>query len=448
MNKNFLLTVPVLLAACSSEMQKEDLAKPNIIYVMVDDMGYGDLGCYGQEIIKTPHIDKMASEGMRFTQCYSGSPVSAPARSTLMTGQHTGHTTVRGNRSQVPGPYQNPKRIPLNSEDVTLAEVLKQNGYITGMFGKWGLGENQTPGEPNEQGFDEWFGFLNQKRAHWHFPEYLWENKDTVWFEGNGYPNTNIFAHNLFTERALDFIEQNKDTSFFLYLPYTLPHDAFVIPEEDYKQHQNKDWSDQEKVYAGMIERIDEDMGRLLSKIKDLGLDSNTMIFFCSDNGAAHRYDGLFDSSGELKGRKRDMYEGGIKVPMIVRMPAFIPAGEVSDYPWYFPDVMPTLVDMIKVNVPENIDGKSILPLLKGERLSPDNRFMYWEFHEGGFAQAVRWKNWKAVRFEMNDIVELYDLSNDVAEKKNVAKQHPEVVEKIMDYFQNSARTDSEYWKP
>jgi len=412
---------------------------------MVDDMGYGDLGCYGQKIIKTPNIDKMAAEGIRFTNCYSGSPVSAPSRSTLMTGQHTGHTTVRGNKGQVPSPYPDSDRVPLNSEDTTIAEVMKNAGYITGMFGKWGLGESKTTGEPNDQGFDEWFGFLNQKLAHCHFPDFLWSNKDTFRLEGNDNNGKSIFAHDLFTERAMNFIDKNKDTSFFLYLPYTLPHDEFVIPEKDYRQHIDKQWSQREKVYAGMVERIDADMGKIAMKLKQLGIDSNTIVFFCSDNGAANRYDELFASSGSLKGRKRNMYEGGIRVPMIVRMPGVVPAGLVSDYPWYFPDVMPTVAELANAVVPKNIDGISISSLLKGEELPLSNRFMYWEFHEGQFAQAVRWRNWKAVRFSSADTIELYNLEADEAEEHNIANQNPEVVKEVMTYLKN-ARTVSKYW--
>lgn len=435
------------LVSCVSHTKEKETRLPNIIFVMTDDLGYGDLGCYGQEIIKTPHIDKMASEGMRFTRCYSGSPVCAPARSTLMTGLHTGHTTVRGNLSQVPTAYANPYRIPLNAQDVTVAEVLKKAGYVTGMFGKWGLGECGTSGEPNDQGFDDWFGYLNQKRAHSHFPDFLWHNKDTVWLETHKGQNHATFSHDLFTERALDFINRNRDTTFFLYMPYTLPHAEFSIPKKDYQQFMDKNWSMKEKVLAGMVERIDADMGRLFNRLKELKLDSNTIVFFCSDNGAAERFDGLFNSSGPLKGRKRDVYEGGIRVPMIVRMPGLVPANKVCDYPWYFPDVLPTLADLARVGVPENLDGISIAPLLRGENMTPHNRFMYWEFHEGSFAQAVQWNNWKAVRFGSSDTLELYDLSRDEAETSNLADQHPQVVEMILDYLR-LARTESKYWSP
>ncbi|MFW6222235.1 MAG: sulfatase-like hydrolase/transferase, partial [Bacteroidota bacterium] len=278
----------------------------------------------------------------------------------------------------------------------------------------------------------------------------LWDNQDTFWLEGNDRcckGKTTTFAHDLFTQRALNFIDKNKDTSFFLYVPYTLPHGGFIIPEEEYAQFDDKDWSDQQKVYAGMIERIDKDMGLLFDALKEYGIDSNTLVFFCSDNGAANRYEGLFNSSGALKGRKRDMYEGGIRVPMIVRMPGLVPAGEVSDHPWYFPDVMPTLAEITGASLPDNIDGISIAPLLKGENLPSGNRFMYWEFHEGQFAQAARWKNWKAVRYEMSDTLELYNLSKDLAEDNNIAKDHPEITKKMIEYL-NTERTESKYWKP
>lgn len=447
-----------LLASCTGEKTIEDQAEevkrnPNIIFVMVDDMGYGDLGCYGQQVIKTPNIDQLALEGIRFTNCYSGSPVCAPARSTLMTGQHTGHTTVRGNKSPVPIPEElssNPVRVPLNSEDVTVAEVLKDAGYVTGITGKWGLGEPGSVGVPNKQGFDEWLGFLNQKRAHDHFPDYFWHNQDTLWLEGNDdeFDQSNVtFSHNLFTEFALNFIEANQDTTFFLYLPYCLPHDHYHIPEEDLVEFKDEDWTEEEKVHAAMVSKIDQDMGKLMEKLKNLKLDENTMVFFCSDNGAARRWDGRFDSSGQLRGRKRDMYEGGIRTPMIVRMPGSIPAGVESDYPWYFPDVLPTLAEVAGAKEPDDIDGISVLPEIMEQSMPQRDRFMYWEFHEGGFYQAIRWKNWKAVKNEIDGRLELYDLTTDRAEQNDISATNPDVVEKIETYL-TTARTESDYWNP
>ncbi|WP_044239112.1 arylsulfatase [Flexithrix dorotheae] len=452
---NLFTGIFLVLSACSSpkEQPLKIVSKPNVIFVMVDDLGYGDLGSFGQQVVPTPNLDEMAAEGIRFTNCYSGSPVCAPARSTLMTGMHTGHTTVRGNKSQVPVPAElsgNPGRVPLNPEDITIAEVLKDAGYVTGITGKWGLGEPGSVGVPNEQGFDQWLGYLNQKRAHDHFIDYFWHNKDTLWLEGNdaAFNKSNVtFSHNLFTDFALDFIENNKDTSFFLYLPYCLPHDHYHISDEDLVNFKDKDWTENEKVYAAMVAKIDRDMGHIMTKIADLGLDENTMIFFCSDNGAARRWEGRFDSSGKLRGRKRDMYEGGIRTPMIVRMPGKVPAGVVSDYPWYFPDVLPTLAAFTGGSTPEGIDGINVLPEILGQDLPETERFMYWEFHEGGFFQAVRWKNWKAVREGLEGKLELYDLANDEAEQNNISAENPEVVKTIENYLL-TARTKSPYWNP
>ena len=425
--------------------------KPNVIFVMVDDMGYGDLGSYGQQVHQTPNLDKMAAEGRRFTNVYAGSPVCAPSRSTLMTGLHTGHTTVRGNFAQAPVPNSPTEgRVPLNDSDYTLAEMFKGVGYVTGITGKWGLGEPTTEGHPNEQGFDEWLGFLNQRRAHDHFADYIWRNQDTLFLEGNdpAFDQSNVtFTHDLFTDFALDFIKQQKDTNFFLYVPYCLPHDHYHIPEPALEPFDSLDWTENEKVYAAMIARIDRDMGRMFSKLKELGLDENTMVFFCSDNGAAQRWEGRFDSSGKLRGRKRDMYEGGIRTPMIVRMPGTVPAGTESDYPWYFPDVLPTLAAFVNGKAPNGLDGQSVLPEILGNEMPLSERFMYWEFHEKAFFQAVRWKNWKGVRKGMDGDLELYDLATDPEETNNVSDGHPGITEKLTNYL-DTARTESPYWNP
>ncbi|MEM1137737.1 MAG: arylsulfatase [Bacteroidota bacterium] len=439
----------IFILSCGKQTikQPEELpnTKPNIIFIMVDDLGYGDLGSFGQKEIKTPAIDKMAIEGTRFTHVYAGSPVCAPSRSTLMTGQHTGHTKVRGNTSAIEIPeLPLPKRIPLAKEDVTIAELLKMKGYVTGMFGKWGLGEATTSGEPNAKGFDEWFGFNNQRQAHNHYPEYVWHNRDTFLIEANRNEQQGQHVHELFSEYAFKFLEMNKDTSFFMYLPYTLPHDKFHATDEFKALYTDKNWTEQAQTYAAMISMVDADVKRLMEKLKEYGITEKTLVFFCSDNGAANRYDGVFDSSGKLKGRKRDMYEGGIRTPMITWMPGTVPAGKVSDYPWYFPDVLPTICEFTKIQAPKNIDGISVLPALLGEEIPESDRFMYWEFHEKQFAQAVRWKNWKAVKVDGNPL-EIYDLSVDEGEKNNIADTQPEIVEKFNTYLA-TARTPSIYW--
>ena len=304
-----VVAASLFIASCD---KAPEVARPNIIFIMADDLGYGDLGSFGQKVIQTPNLDQMAKEGLRFTHCYAGSTVCAPSRSVLMTGKHTGHTTVRGNFGKygVVGLGGGEGRVPLEADDVTVAEVLKEVGYVTGMTGKWGLGEPDTTGHPNDQGFDEWFGYLNQRKAHTYYPDFIWKHKKKVEFPENSDGKKVTYTHDLFTDFALDFVKRHKDDPFFLYLPYTVPHSAYEIP--DTVPYTDRPWTDDEKVHAAMITRLDRDMGSLFQLLKDLELDEDTIVFFCSDNGAAERWEGRFDSSGSLRGRKRDMYEGGI----------------------------------------------------------------------------------------------------------------------------------------
>ena len=420
-------------------------ARPNIIFVMVDDMGYGDLGCYGGTVIPTPHLDRMAAAGLRFTQCYAGSTVCAPSRSVLMTGQHTGHTTVRGNFGKeggVIGLGGGKGRVPLRAEDVTVAEVLKKVGYTTGVTGKWGLGEPGTSGHPNRQGFDEFFGYLNQRRAHTYYPTFIWRNEKRVALDGNRDGRQAHYTHDMFTDFALRFIRKNKRGPFFLYLAWTIPHAKFEIP--DIEPFANKPWTQQEKVYAAMLTRMDRDMGRLFSHLKELGIDRETVVFFCSDNGAAGRYDGRFDSSGPLRGRKRDMYEGGLRTPMLVRWPGVI-APHTSDLVWYFADVLPTLAELAGASLPTSTDGVSVLPTLRGEEQDLSRRMLYWEYFEAGFQQAARRGDWKVVRPKIGTPLELYEMKSDLGEKENVAALHPDVVAGFERRLA-SVRTPSEAW--
>ena len=421
---------------------------PNIIFILADDLGYHDLGCYGQERIQTRNIDRMAAEGIRFTQCYTGSTICAPSRSVLMTGQHTGHTRVRGNTGKVggvlvtdDGPTQ--RRIPLEPEDFTVAEMLKQAGYATGITGKWGLAEPGTAGVPTRKGFQEWFGYLNQRRAHTYYPPYLWHNEEKVILEGNRDGQQKQYSHDMFTDFALDFIRRNKGEPFFLYLPYTIPHARYEIPSIE--PYGDQPWPDDARVHAAMITRMDRDVGRLMALLKESQIDDQTIVFFCSDNGAAQFWEGIFDSSYPLRGKKGNLYEGGIRTPMIVRWPGRVPSGAVSHQVWYFADFLPTAAGLADVQPPSNIDGVSVLPTLLGEEQNLKGRFLYWEHFGGGFQQAVRVDGWKAIRSGLDKPLELYDLGTDLAEEHNVAAQHPDVVEKIEEHLK-TARTDSECW--
>jgi arylsulfatase A-like enzyme len=447
----FIFTCVVLIAFASTFSAQ---TRPNIIFIQADDLGYGDLSCYGQRKFKTPNIDRLAAEGMRFTQYYAGSTVCAPSRSALMTGQHTGHTRIRGNA-----------RHPLLPEDATVAEALKSapgGGYKTALVGKWGLGEAGTTGVPNRKGFDYFFGYLNQRHAHNYYPTFLWRDEERIKLrnvvpdedeEGAGVSTNRVdYAHDLMAEESLKFIERNSGGPFFLYLAFTIPHanneaknKGMEVP--DLGAFANANWPDQEKAKAAMITRLDRDVGRLMALLKKLGIDDNTLVFFTSDNGP-HREGGadpdFFDSNGPLRGIKRDLYEGGIRVPMIARWPKRIKAGAKSDQVWAHWDLLPTLAEIAGVKPPAGIDGISMLNALLGRR-QRNHEFLYWEFHERGFSQAARMGEWKAVRKSPDSPQELYDLKNDLGEQNDVAAKHPEVVKKIEEYLK-TARTESELW--
>jgi len=422
--------------------ENKQVQKPNIIFILADDLGYGDVGCYGQKDIKTPHIDRMAAEGILFTDCYSGATVCAPSRSCLMTGQDTGHTRVRGNMNR------KGQRVPLHPEDVTVAEVLKGAGYDTAIIGKWGLGEPDTTGIPNRKGFDYWFGYLNQNHAHDYYPKYLWRNEEKVDIPEGSY------SHDLFSQEALDWVGKKRENPFFLYLAYTIPHayneggDEHGMPVPSAYPYENEDWPTPQKNFAAMISRMDRDMGKLFDLLAEKGIDDNTLVFFCSDNGphAEGGHDAnFFHSSGPLRGIKRALYEGGIRVPMVVRWPGKIKPGAVSNQPWAFWDVMPTLADAAGAKVPVGIQGISMLPAILGQEQSKQHEFLYWESFEGDFSQAVRMGKWKAVRQNVDAPIELYDLSTDLGETNDIAAQHPEVVERVR-VLLKTARTDSEDW--
>jgi arylsulfatase A-like enzyme len=447
--REILKTLSAGAAACSlpnlPHAQDASARKPNIIFIMADDLGYADLGCYGQKFIKTPCIDALAEEGMSFTQCYAGTSICAPSRNVLMTGQHTGHTTVRNNFGVggVKGLGGADGRIPLQPEDVTVAQILKQAGYVTGMTGKWGLGEPDTSGEPNRKGFDEWFGYLNQRRAHSYYPDYLWRNTEKAPLKGNQDGGRENYSHDRFTEFALDFIERHKDEPFFLYIPYTIPHGTYEVP--DLAPYADEPWKDDEKTFAAMVTRMDGDVGRIMASLDNLGIDENTLVFFCSDNGAAKRWEDRFDSSGPLRGQKSDLYEGGIRTPMIARHPGKVPAATTSDLAWYFADVMPTLAELAGVEAPAGIDGCSVLPTLHGEEQDLSDRVLYWELPKKGMKQAARRGDWKVVRQDWDKPCELYDLRADPGEAHDLAATHPDILTEMKEYLE-TCRTDSPFF--
>jgi arylsulfatase A-like enzyme len=431
------------LWASQVRAQTPTSARPNIIFILADDLGYGDLGAYGQTRFKTPNLDRLAAAGMRFTQAYAGSTVCAPSRCALMVGQHTGHCRVRGNK----GP-----EVVLQPEDVTAAEVLQQAGYRTALFGKWGLGFTGTPGIPNKQGFDEFFGFHTQMQAHTYYPHQLHHNQDDHLIPLNFGVKNRRYAPDLFAERALEFLDKNRGNRFFMYYAMTIPHannelgrdtgNGMEVPELG--EFANKSWPDPEKGFAAMVERMDRDVGRLLDRLRELGLEKNTLVMFSSDNGP-HQEGGhqekFFESSGKLRGIKRDLYEGGIRVPFLAKWPGVTPAGSTSNEVIAFWDIVPTFADIAGVKTPAKVDGISIVPALKGGSL-PEDRVLYWEFHEGGFNQAIRFGDWKAIRFGKDGPIELYDLSKDPSETKDLAASHPEMVEQAKQIFARQ-RTES-----
>ena len=386
--------------------------RPNIIFIMVDDMGYHDLGCFGSKTILTPNIDRMCAEGIKFTDCYSGDTVCAPARSTLMTGYHKGHTPVRGNSGG----------IPLLPEDLTVAEVLKKAGYVTGGFGKWGLGNQGKDGAAERQGFDTFFGYYNQWHAHTYYT-HLFRNSKKVELNGR-------YTHHAIFDETIKFVKKNKDRPFFCYCPWTPPHAAYQIPEDEpaWALYKDKPWKMDAKVVAAMDSMMDRQVGEVIDLLKELGIDENTIIFFTSDNGAAMRFDGIHNSCGKMKGQKRSMNEGGIRVPMAVRWPGKIRPNSVSDLPWYFPDVMPTLAELAGVSkeVPKDTDGVSIVPTLLGTGNQRKHEYLFWS---SGKTSAVRMGKWKGIG--KPGTINLYDLSQDIGEQNDLAKQYPEIARKL-----------------
>lgn len=471
------LAVMVLLAGCSGKSGNSgdaaETQSSNIIYILADDLGYGDIGPFGQTKIQTPHLDRMATEGLRFTQHYSGSTVCASSRSVLMTGLHTGHTPIRGNREHQPiGQY------PLPYAVTTVAEVLKEAGYNTGAFGKWGLGYPGSEGSPSRQGFDEFFGYNGQRRAHFYYPEFLIRERrgkvaERVPLEGNlvddvspvdfqhpgsGPPKTRgIYSQDAIMKEALSFLDRNAESGnpFFLYLPLNIPHASLTVPDSaltTYLDEQGESifsetpfpgdhYSAQPRpkaTYAGMVTLLDRYVGRVLDRLREKGIAENTLVIFTSDNGphveAGHDPE-FFDSNGPLRGVKRDLYEGGIRVPMIAWWPGTVEAGGSSEHISAFEDMLPTAAELAGAQLPPGIDGISMAPTLTGRGVQQRHEHLYWEYPARGGKQAVRQGRWKAVRLGTNEDpdgpLELYNLQEDPGEQQNVAERHPDIVHRL-----------------
>lgn len=448
----------ILFICCFFSLAAFAQTKPNIIFILADDMGYGDLGCYGQKRIETPHIDQLAAGGVRFTQFYAGTSVCAPSRSALLTGQHTGHTPVRGNYE-----IQPEGQLPLPDTAYTMAEMLKQAGYATGNFGKWGLGYPGSEGTPNKQGFDRFFGYNCQRQSHNYFPDHLWNN-DTRIDYANTAASQRHYAPDLIQKEALAFMDEHRSSPFFLYLSYTLPHAALQLPKDDstfeyYKRKFNEKagpvstgWNGKgyqpqaypHAAYAAMVTKLDNYVGQVMEKLTALGIAKNTLVIFSSDNGPHHEGGNdpaFFNSSGGFRGIKRDLYEGGIRIPMIAHWPAAIKKPKVSAFAGAFWDFMPTFAQIAGAPLPPHTDGISLLPELLSEGRQKEHGFLYWEFHEDGGRQAVRTGKWKGVRLNVikdpDGAIQLYDLDHDQAETKDVAAENPAVVKRIQKIMEN-----------
>lgn len=431
---------------------------PNIVLIHADDLGYGDLSSYGQQRFRTPNIDRLAAEGTRFTNYYAGSTVCAPSRAALMLGQHTGHNRIRGNGE-----------VPLADEDVTLAEHLKAHGYRTALIGKWGLGYEGTPGLPERQGFDEAFGYMTHQQPHRQYTDRLWKNGRWV-----DVSPTRDFTSDLFTRAAVEFVERAGPQPFFLYLAYPLPHAELRAPDDAIAKFRGqfpetpfvnakadattpvppytvsggyRSQPTPRAAFAAMVTRLDDGVGQVLAALRARGLDRETVVLFTSDNGP-HREGGadpeFFDSNGPLRGIKRDLYEGGIRVPMLVRWPGRVPAGRVSDAVWAHWDLFPTVAALANTPAPAGVDGVSMREPLLGEG-TPGERTLYWEFHEGGYKRAARRGRWKAVWNAPDRAIELYDLDQDPGEARDLAAAHPDIVKQFETFFA-SARTPNARW--
>jgi arylsulfatase A len=444
--RGFITAVAVAVAVAGAP-RAAAADKPNVIFVLSDDLAQGDVGCYGQKLIKTPHLDAMAKEGTRFTQAYCGTSVCAPSRTSLMIGQHTGHSPIRANREIQPEGQK-----PLPAGTYTVAKLFKDNGYATACVGKWGMGMFDTPGSPLKVGFDHFFGYNCQRHAHSYFPAYLYRDDKRFDLPGNDWKGVGkTYAQDLIADETLAWVTANKDRPFFLYYAITLPHGRHEVDSQGV--YKDEKWTEQQKNYAAQVTRLDSDVGRLLAKLKELKLDEKTLVIVAGDNGSSFAPNSeigkLFDQTmgGALRGFKRSLYEGGLRQACVVRWPGTVPAGAVSDEPWAFWDFLPTCAELIGAKLPAEVktDGVSILSLLKGGP-APKRECFYWELHESGPSlQAIRFGDWKAVKNGPSAAVELYDLKTDPGEKTDLAAKNPDVVAKAVKLMAG-AREDHPDW--
>ena len=421
----------MMLAGVTTAAERQ----PNIVYILADDLGYGDLGCYGQKQIKTPNIDRIAAEGIRFTDHYSGAPVCAPARCVLLTGLHTGHCPIRNNKA-----LKHEGNVPIPRAYVTLGEVMKRAGYATGAFGKWGQGFPGSEGDPVKRGFDLFFGYNCQREAHNYYPGHLWRNTERVLLKGNQGEQKRQYSHDLIVEEALSFIRKHHDRPFFVYLPVTIPHTKFQVP--DLGEYAGKDWQKNHKIQAAMISRMDRDVGRIMKLLQEIDQDQNTLLIFTSDNGP-HGSSGTlpqFQAAGPLRGKKGTTYEGGIRVPFVARWPGHIAPGSTSDHLSGFQDMLPTFAELAGAQAPDELDGISMVPTLLGKGTQKQHKYLYWEL---GTKQGLRQGQWKVVRNHSRTQlgpIELYDLATDVGETTDVADRHPEIATRLGRLLQQARR--------
>jgi arylsulfatase A-like enzyme len=445
MKASLFLTALAAASLAGGAAETSAAAKPNIIFVLSDDLAQGDLGCYGQKLIQTPNLDRMAAEGTRYTQAYCGTTVCAPSRTSLMTGLHMGHSPVRANREIKPE-----GQLPLPAGTLTVAQLLKSTGYATACIGKWGMGMFDTTGSPLKVGFDHFFGYNCQRHAHSYFPTYLYNDDRRVELPGND-GNTKvegkgaIYAQDLIADETLKWVRAQKDQPFFLFYAITLPHATNQIPDQGL--YKDKAWSEVEKNYAAMVTRLDSDIGRVLALLKELKLDEKTLVMVAGDNGSSYppasaigkRFN---QASNGMRGFKRALYEGGLRQAAIARWPGIVPAGRVSDEPWAFWDFLPTAAELSGAKIPASFkpDGFSLVSFLKGGP-APQREYFYWELHEGASLQALRWGDWKAVRNGPSKPIEIYDLKADAAEAKDLAGDKPELAAKA-EAMMKAARVD------